>query len=109
MKEQRWPGDYEDLHQEFRRAREQEQIGMTAAKRDLQHDFIAGGEMGLDSYQCEVLQPSACSMLDVVGMQPHAREYVEHEMNCARSDRKFEVVMGQSIDYPEGIQFSGRP
>jgi hypothetical protein len=109
MKEQRWPGDYETKEQEFRNARSQEQMGMTRANQDLGNDYIADGEMGLDHYQCEQLEPSACQMLDMVGMQPHSREYIERELNCARSDRKFEMVMGQSIDYPGGIQFSGRP
>jgi hypothetical protein len=42
-------------------------------------------------------------------MQPHAREYLEHEMSCLRSDRKFEMIAGQMIDYTDGIQFSGKP
>ena len=62
-----------------------------------------------DMYQREELQMSASNQLDKVGMQPHAREYLESEMNCMRSDRKFEMIAGQMIDYPEGIQFSGKP
>lgn len=62
-----------------------------------------------DLYQREEFEPSACQQLDTVGMQPHAREYLERQMNCMRSERKFECIAGQTIDYPEGIQFSGRP
>lgn len=60
-------------------------------------------------YQRGELEPSWASQLDRVGMQPHAREYLETEMNCLRSERKYEMIAGQMIDYPEGIQFSGRP
>jgi len=63
----------------------------------------------LDPYQLDELQPSACQQLDVVGMQPHSREYLEHEVNCMRTERKFECISGQMIDYPRGIQFSGKP
>lgn len=62
-----------------------------------------------DRYQREELEPSASTQLDVVGMQPHAREYLEYEMNCLRSERKYEMIAGQMIDYTDGIQFSGRP
>lgn len=63
----------------------------------------------LDMYQREELEPSASTMLDIVGMQPHAREYLEYEMNCARSERKYEMIEGYIMDYTPGIQFSGRP
>ena len=62
-----------------------------------------------DYYQRDELEPSWTTQLDVVGMQPHAREYLENEMNCKRSVRKFEHIAGQMIDYTDGIQFSGRP
>lgn len=62
-----------------------------------------------DSYQREEFEPSWCTQLDKVGMQPHSREYLECEVNYMRSERKFEMIGGQPIDYPEGIQFSGRP
>lgn len=62
-----------------------------------------------DMYQREELRPSASQQLDVVGMQPHAREYLEHEMSCLRSERKYEMIADQMMDYPEGIQFSGKP
>lgn len=62
-----------------------------------------------DRYQREELEPSASQQLDVVGMQPHAREYLEHEMNCLRSDRKFEMIAGQMIDYTDGIHFESHP
>lgn len=55
------------------------------------------------------LEPSWTTQLDVVGMQPHAREYVEYCLNNARSHRKFEMLGDQIIDYTPGIQFSGRP
>lgn len=73
------------------------------------HDFIAGPERRLDMYETGELEPSWCTQLDTVGMQPHAREYLEREMNCMRSDRQYEMIGGQMIDYPAGIQFSGRP
>jgi hypothetical protein len=63
----------------------------------------------LDGYQLEELEASACQQLDTVGMQPHSREYLEREMTCQRSWRQFEMIEGQVIDYPEGIQFSGKP
>jgi len=62
-----------------------------------------------DLYQREELEPSASTQLDTVGMQPHAREYLEREMNCLRSERKFEMIAGQMIDYPRGIQFTDSP
>lgn len=62
-----------------------------------------------DLYEMSELQPSASQQLDTVGMQPHAREYLEREMNCMRSERKYEMIAGQMIDYPDGIQFSGKP
>jgi hypothetical protein len=65
--------------------------------------------MGFDAYQREELEPSWATQLDTDGMQPHAREYLEREMSCLRSERKYEMIAGQMIDYPEGIQFSGKP
>ena len=63
----------------------------------------------LDEYDKYELQMSPCSQLDVVGMQPHAREYLEHELNYVRSERKYEMFEGGYIDCPSGIQFSGMP
>lgn len=63
----------------------------------------------MDEYEMGELDMSASNQLDVVGMQPHSREYLEHEMNCMRSERKYEMIEGQMIDYARGIQFSGRP
>jgi hypothetical protein len=63
----------------------------------------------LDRDQKESLEPSWASQLDVVGMQPHAREYVEGEVNCMRTRYCFNDISGQSIDYTQGIQFSGKP
>lgn len=62
-----------------------------------------------DLFQRDELQPSWCTQLDTVGMQPHAREYLEREMTCKQSYRKFEMIDHQTIDYPEGIQFTGTP
>ena len=62
-----------------------------------------------DSFQRDELQPSWSTQLDTVGMQPHAREYLEREMSCMRSERKYEMIAGQMIDYPDGVQFSGKP
>lgn len=63
----------------------------------------------LNAYEMDGLQPSACQQLDVVGMQPHSREYLEYEANCMRSQRCFTEISGQIIDHPRGIQFSGKP
>lgn len=63
----------------------------------------------LNEYQINALQPSACQQLDVVGMQPHSREYLEYEVNCMRSERQFMEISGQTIDYTRGIQFTGSP
>lgn len=63
----------------------------------------------MDPYERMELEPSWASQLDVVGMQPHAREYLEYGMNCLRSERKYECIADQVIDYSDGIQFSGKP
>lgn len=60
-------------------------------------------------YQRQELDQSASQQLDTVGMQPHSREYLEREMNCLRSERKYEMIADQLIDYTDGIQFSGKP
>lgn len=73
------------------------------------HDFLAGPEPKLDRYELGELEPSWATQLDTVGMQPHSREYLEREMSCLRSDRKFEMIAGQMVDYSPGIQFSGKP
>ncbi len=109
MKEQRWPGDYETKEQEFRSALAEERVGIRGNNEDLRHDFLAGDTERLDDYQKHELNMSACSQLDVVGMQPHAREYLEHQMNYVRSERKYEMYEGGYIDCPQGIQFTGLP
>ena len=110
MKEQRWPGDYETLHQEFRSAREQEYKGMNDMKRSLGNDYMADAKpVPLDAYQMGELDPSWSTQLDSTGMQPHAREYLERDLTSLRSSRKFTEIDGQVIDYCEGIQFSGTP
>lgn len=73
------------------------------------HDFLAMPQHMLDHYQIGELEPSWTTQLDTVGMQPHSREYLEREVNCMRSDRKYEMIAGQVVDYSPGIQFSGRP
>lgn len=59
--------------------------------------------------EMDELEPSICTQLDVNGMQPHSREHLEYEINCARSMRKYEMIEGEMVEYAEGIQFSGRP
>ena len=74
------------------------------------HDFLALDPCGpYDEYQLSEFEPSWCTHLDTVGMQPHSREYLERKTNCMRSTRKFEMMAGQMIDYCPGIQFSGSP
>ena len=110
MKEQRWPGDYESMSEEFRNSKSQEQMGMNAANASHGNDYLSY-EKGyrMDDYQIGELEDSWCQQLDKVGMQPHSREYLERVATCERSARKFECISGQMIDYPDGIQFSGRP
>lgn len=62
-----------------------------------------------DQFQRNEFEPSASTQLDVIGMQPHSREYLEYQTLCNYSERQFETVDGQTIDYCEGIQFSGKP
>jgi hypothetical protein len=110
MKEQRWPGDYQTKEQEFSSARAEENLGIRINNADWRHDFIAYEQPEkLDDYQKVQLEMSACSMLDRVGMQPHAREFIEHELNYCRSERKYEEYEGGYIDHPDGIQFTGTP
>ena len=110
MKNQRWPGDYESVHQEFNYSRMEEQMGMNEANRSHRNDYLAMGETRhLDNYQVSELEPSFTTQLDTVGMQPHAREYLERDATSMRSARKFTMIDGQMIDYCDGIQFSGRP
>ena len=63
----------------------------------------------MDAYEVGELEPSWATQLDIVGMQPHSREYLEYEMNSLRSARKFNMIEGQMVDYTDGIQFSGKP
>ena len=62
-----------------------------------------------ESYENDMMEPSFSNQLDINGMQPHSREHLEYEMNCARSMRKYEMVEGYMMDYCPGIQFSGSP
>lgn len=110
MKEQRWPGDYQTVPQEFASSRAQEDVAMRQINESFEHDYLAMGiSRHVDQGQMNELEPSFTTQLDTVGMQPHAREYVERQSNCMRSERKFEMIAGQMIDYTPGIQFSGRP
>lgn len=110
MKEQRWPGDYQTISQEFSYSRMQEQMGMDNANMSHRNDYIAMGMTPhLNPYQVEELDPSWSTQLDTTGMQPHSREFLERNSTSMRSTRKFEMIDGQMIDYCEGIQFSGTP
>jgi hypothetical protein len=59
-------------------------------------------------YERDEFEPSICTQLDTVGMQPHSREFLERQMNCARSGGEFYCRNGHG-DFPYGIQFSGEP
>lgn len=110
MKEQRWPGDYQTKEEQFDSSLRQERMGMAEINKDFGNDYLALGDMPhLDRYETYELEPSITTQLDVVGRQPHAREYLEYQLNNSRSHRKFEMFEGQSVDYCEGIQFSGTP
>lgn len=109
MKEQRWPGDYQTISQEFRSSRAEEDIGLGQQNTDLGNDYMTSPGTQYDAYQKEEFEPSWTMKLDTVGMQPHAREYLERRMDCMRSHRKYEEIEGQPIHYTPGIQFSGRP
>ena len=109
MKEQRWRGDDQTISQEFKSSRAEEQMGLNAVNRSYGNDYLAGPERGLDRYQTDELEPSWSTQLDTVGMQPHAREYLEREMNCMRSGRKYEMIAGEMLDYSAGIHFDGKP
>ena len=74
------------------------------------NDFLTDGDgMRLDAYQLSELEPSWATQLDTVGMQPHAREYLERDLTGLRGQRKLQMVDGQVIDHPCGIQFTGMP
>jgi hypothetical protein len=110
MKEQRWPGDNEDTYQEFKKSWEEEARGMKADNMSHGNDYLAmGTSRQLDAYDRGELEPSWCQQLDTVGMQPHAREYLERDIHAMRSGRKFTMVAGEVIDHCDGIQFSGSP
>lgn len=110
MFEQRWPGDYETIPQEFANARMQEQMGMDGVNRSYGNDYVVTAETTpMDRYERGELDPSWATQLDTVGMQPHSREYLERDMTALRSDRKYRMIAGQMIDHTDGIQFSGRP
>jgi hypothetical protein len=57
----------------------------------------------------EELEPSWCTQLDYNGMQPHAREHLEYEVNYGRSERKFAMIEGYLTDYCPGIHFGDTP
>ena len=110
MRDQRWPGDYQTIGEQMRTSRAQEQMGMAGANESHENDYLAMGmTQKLDYDQKCQLDPSWCTQLDTVGMQPHAREYLERDVNAMRGARKFEMISGQMIDYPEGIHFGDTP
>lgn len=110
MKEQRWPGDYETLREQLGHSYREDQMSARGNNANLEHDFLAmRDEMPFDNYMKHELEPSYSQQLDTVGMQPHAREYLERDATGIRSQRKFITINGQTIDHTEGIQFSGYP
>lgn len=110
MKKQRWHGDDETIGQEFRSSLREEEMGMRGINESFGNDFLAMGTLGrFDSYETGELEPSASMQLDTVGMQPHAREYLERNMMGMISRRSYHTVDGQTIDHCDGIQFSGTP
>lgn len=73
-------------------------------------DYLALGQTRrLDYDQTCELDPSWTTQLDTVGMQPHSREYLERDLLGMRSARKYQMIAGQMIDYPEGIHFGDTP
>lgn len=110
MKNQRWKGDYETIPQEFAYSKKEEQKGMNDVNASHGNDYLAMGITSrLDRYETDELEPSWCTQLDTVGMQPHAREYLERDVLGIRSHRQFNTMGGQMIDHCDGIQFSGMP
>jgi len=110
MKDQRWYGDYETTSQEFAYSKREEQMGMNDANMSHENDQLALGMKALfDRYELGELESSITTQLDTVGMQPHAREYLERESTGMRSARKLMMIDGQVIDHCDGIQFSGMP
>lgn len=110
MKEQRWPGDYERVSQEFSYAKREEQHGMHDANISHGNDYLTMGETRrLDVYQTAELEPSWATQLDTIGMQPHSREYLERDSTSMRSGRQLTMIDGQIIDHCAGIQFTGMP
>jgi hypothetical protein len=83
---------------------------MRDANRSHANDFIAHEPTRrLDKYETGELEPSWTMQLDTVGMQPHAREYLERDETSMWSARRYTQIAGQEIDYCKGIQFSGMP
>ena len=110
MKNQRWPGDYETVPQEFKATRRQEDMGLAGQNASHGNDYVTMGQTSrLDAYQMGELEPSRCTDLDTNGMQPHAREYLERDAVGIRSRNMFTSQDGQTIDFCPGIQFSGTP
>ena len=110
MKNQRWPGDNETKEQEFAASLREEAMGMRDWNASFGNDYLAMGETPrMDPYQMGELEPSWSMQLDTTGMQPHSREYLERDATSQRSARKMINIDGQTIDYCEGIQFTGMP
>lgn len=110
MKKQRWPGDDESIKQEFSHSKREEQMGMDDANKNHGNDYLAlGMTKKMDPYQMGELESSWATQLDTVGMQPHAREYLERDATSQRSARKMYCIDGQTIDYVDGIHFGDTP
>lgn len=98
------------IPQEFANALREEQMGMRDANMNHGNDYLSlGNTRRLDAYETGELEPSWSTQLDTVGMQPHAREYLERDLTAMRSARKYSMIAGQVVDHCEGIQFSGSP
>ncbi len=109
MKNQRWPGDNQTIKQEFASARSEEDKGMRDANASHGNDYLAKPTSSLDMYNLAQLEPSWSTQLDTTGMQPHAREFLERDLQGIVSGHKFHTVDGQTIDYCEGIHFGDAP
>ena len=81
MRDQRWKGDYETVPQEFRAARMEESMGMKGVNASYGNDYMGSNyDPPFDAYQMGELEKSWSNQLDKIGMQPHAREYLEENI-----------------------------
>jgi hypothetical protein len=109
MREQRRFGTIQAISQEFSYSRREEEIGMRDSNASHGNDFLATTGRIMDHYELNELEPSWCTQLDTIGMQPHAREYLDRSSTCLRSERQLQMIQGQMIDYSSGIHFDGMP